>query len=117
MDLYIDPDTNDISLAGGRAVTVSANEEKVQRIRNRLMTVKGEWFTDLDYGLDYENVIWNKQASMGVKAAHIQATILAAADPGDKITAFDMQFDGVTRTLSVQATVQFGNGEQATITI
>lgn len=117
-DMFLDPDTNDLSLAGGRPVTVATNGDlKAQRIRNRLMTVKGEWFMDTEYGLDYRGVIWVKAVPMAVKGAHIRNEILKAADVGDQITEFSMTLDNETRQLSVTATVASPTGTTTTVSI
>ena len=109
-DLRIDPNTDDIVMTQGRPETVTDKEAKAQRIRSRLLTVRGEWFLDTTFGLDYLNVVYNKKVPRPVLAAHIKTEILRAADPGDLITQFSMDFDGVTRNLDVKATLKSPDG-------
>lgn len=117
-DLKIDPATDDITITQGAPETVTGRDtvSKAQRIRARLLTVRGEWLTDVNFGLDYYGVIWVKGTSQAVLTAHVQREIMQEADPGDKITRFDLDYDGTTRTLSVEATLTAADGSETTIT-
>lgn len=119
MDLYVDPGTNDLVIAGGRPVMLTtAASLKAQRIRNRLLTVRGSWFDDINYGLDFHGVVWVKSTPRPVLYAHIQNEILKAADTGDRITKFEAEFDGITRKLSVLVeVVPFGGAVGETISV
>lgn len=114
-DLSLDPDTNDISVVQGRPVTISGRDAKAQRIRSRLMTVRGEWFLSTGFGLDYLGVIFVKATTPAVLAAHVKREILREADPGDLITQFDMQYDGLTRTMDVTAVLESPDGSTITV--
>ena len=118
MDLKIDPATNDISLTQGLVDTVTAaNLSKAQRIRSRLMTIRGEWFLDTTFGLDYYGVVWVKGTPREVLAAHVKREILREADAGDKITSFEMDYVGSTRTLTVTAKLQNADGTSTSVSI
>lgn len=116
IDLELDVDNDDLKYDKGRLATVVGSALKLQRIRNRVLAVKGEWFLDLDYGLDYRGKVWNKQTPRAVLGAHIRQTILAAADPGDEVSEFEFTYDGATRTLDVKATVTSA-GEELVLVI
>ena len=116
-DLKIDPLTNDIVMEGGRPVVVSDSDAKAQRIRSRLLTVRGEWFLDTTFGLDYYGVVWVKKTPRPVLAAHIKREILRGADQGDRITSFEMDYVGATRTLSVAAQLEGLDGTTITVGI
>lgn len=100
-DFKINPTTDDFVITQGRPEMVADVDAKAQRIRSRLLTVRGEWFLDTTFGLDYYGVIWVKSTPRSVLAAHVKREILRGADRGDKITEFDMDYTGATRTLSV----------------
>lgn len=117
MDLMISQGSNDWVLHQGRLKTVSGAEEKAQRIRSRLLTVRGSWFLDVRFGLDYFGVLWKKGVPLPVQAAHIKEEILKSCGPGDKISKFEFQFDGKTRKLSVQATVEQKDGTAIGVSI
>lgn len=116
MDILFDPAEGEFSLVNGRAVALTGAEAKAQRIRNRLLTVRGAWFMDLNYGLDYRNIIWPKEVSFAIKAAHVKEVILqACVEPGatsteDTITEFNMNFDGREREMSLAVTLQTAEG-------
>lgn len=102
-DLKIDVITDDLTLDKGLVEVVTGSDEKAQRVRSRLLTVRGEWFLDITFGLDYFGVIWNKGTTPAVLAGHIQREILLGADVGDKIIDYTQEFDNLTRKLSVTA--------------
>ena len=79
------------------------------------MTVQGEWFLDTTFGLDYFGVIWVKATPSAVLAAHVKETILKSADPGDLITEFEMDYDGLTRNLTVTAVLTSSDGTTITV--
>ena len=117
-DLKIDPQTNDISLTQGLVDSISsASDEKAQRIRERLLTVRGEWFLDVTFGLDYYGVVWVKGTPPAVLIAHVQREILAEADQGDKFTKFELTYDSITRTLSIDAVLESLDGTTTTVSI
>ncbi len=116
-DLKIDPLTNDIVMTQGVPETVSDSEAKAQRIRTRLLTVRGEWFLDTTFGLDYYGVVWVKSTPRAVLSAHIKREILKSADAGDRITEFSSSFDGTTRALSVTAKLVGADGTTTTVSI
>ena len=118
-DLRIDPTTEDISLTQGLVDTVTGkdSESKAQRIRARLLTVRGEWLTDVDFGLDYFGVIWVKTTPRPVLVAHVQREILQEADPGEEIRNFELTYDGVTRTLSIAADLVAADGAVTAVSL
>lgn len=116
-DLKIDPLTNDTALVKGLVETVTGRDEKAQRIRSRLLTVRGEWFLDITFGLDYFGVVWVKSTPPAVLAAHIQREILRGADTGDKITDYTQELNSATRKLTVTAKLVSPNGDTTTVSI
>ncbi len=109
-DLKLDPLTDDITITQGEVETITGGEAKAQRIRSRLLTVRGEWFLDTTFGLDYHGVVWVKATPRDVLAAHVKREILRGADVGDKITEFEMEYNNTTRNLSVVAKLQNEDG-------
>lgn len=116
-DMAVDPLTNDLQLAGGKPVVLTGAQLKGQRIRNRLLTVRGEWFLDKEYGLDYRGVVWVKSTPRSQLAAHVKGEITKASDPGDRITAFETTYDGVTRAFGIEATVQQQDGVTVSVSV
>ena len=116
-DLRLVSTTNDMVITQGRPEMVSGADEKAQRIRSRLLTVRGEWFLDTNFGLDYLGVVWVKKTTRAVLEAHIKREILLEADTDDTITQFVMLYDGSTRSLSVTALLQSPDGSTTTVEI
>ena len=87
MDLKIDKNTNDLVVSSGDFVTTRGLEEAAQRIRDRLLTFKGEHYLNLSYGVDYIGKILVKNPRTSVIAAHIRSEILKSVT--GKITSFE----------------------------
>ena len=107
---------NDLSIVQGQAETVSGQNAKAQRINARLSTIKGERFDDIEFGLDYRNIVWNKSVSREVLAAHVQQEILKEADAGDEITFFEMLYNSTTRDMIITVTLTAQDGTETSIT-
>lgn len=76
MDLKLAKLTNDLSIVDGSLETIKGVDEAGQRIRDRLLTFRGEWFLNLAYGVDYIGKIMVKNARTGIVAAHFRSEIL-----------------------------------------
>lgn len=87
MDLKVDKDTNDLVMSSGDFVTTTGLEEAAQRIRDRLLTFRGEYYLNLSYGVDYIGKILIKNPKTSVIAAHIRSEILKSVT--GKITSFE----------------------------
>ncbi len=112
-----DPATNDLDFQGGLLVEVAnAAEERGQMIRERLLTVQGEWFLNTAVGLDYPGVIWKKQTPIAVRDAHIKRQILRSAGPGAEMRSYKATLSS-DRVLSLVADVLLTSGEVTTVTL
>lgn len=72
MPIDIKTENGDIIFQNGKMQLVNEREEILQSIQNRLKTRKGEYFLDVNYGLDYENIF-----SMNEKFIEIERQELA----------------------------------------
>lgn len=86
MDLKLERLTNDIAITSGDIVTIKGLDEAGQRIRDRLLTFKNEWFLDLSYGIDYIGKIMIKNPRTSIISAHIRSEMLKSVS--GKITSF-----------------------------
>ena len=95
----------------------SGPEAVVQGIKLRLERIKGEWFRDLDNGID-----WLEDEELGIAgilgskfdASEIRAKLYPAAALAPGVTSvarFDVTFDGATRVMSVDFEVRTVSGE------
>ena len=86
MDLKLEKLTNDIELSSGDIVTIKGLDEAAQRIKDRLLSFRGEWFLNLSFGVDYIGKIMVKNPRNSVISAHIRSEILKSVS--GKITSF-----------------------------
>jgi len=114
IDIYINPDTNDLELdengdlrlVGGDQYVAelgqtSSNAELVaQRIRWRLLTIKGEWFLDTTIGPDWNGVILVRNYDLGAVRAEILAA-LYSVDGVANVEELNLSVDSMTRELAV----------------
>lgn len=101
---------HDMTFGRGKVNYAATAEAAAQRLRCRLLTIRGEWFLDLDAGVPW----WQPESSdvqpiMGgarnlpYAEAVIKAAILET-DGVATIEAFSMSFNGTTRKLTVTCT-------------
>ena len=104
----------DLVFNGASLVTIDDRAtETGQRIVSRVKTVKGEWFLDTEFGLDYRNAVWNKQTPAQARDAHIQRQALLSSGRGSKILRYSTTFQSAERTLQVFMDVQDLDGNIA----
>ncbi len=97
----------DLNFTNGSLVVIDDRAtETGQRMVSRLKTVKGEWFLNILFGLDYRNVIWPKQVSTQARDAHIQTQALLSAGKAAKILKYKTTEDTANRSLSVEMDIQ-----------
>lgn len=66
MDILLDEDTHDaIFVNGSTPITQDLLESLKQRLKIKLLTFKGEWFLDTNYGTPYFQQIFGKNRSKG----------------------------------------------------
>lgn len=99
---------DDLILQGGDLALVEEPDASGQRIHDRLMTFRGEWFLDLGYGTPYYNNILVKAPRIEVISAILKAEILKSAD--GEFTSFTADIDSRTRRLTVAATLKTPDG-------
>jgi len=80
-----------------------------QAILTRLKLWQGEWFVDVTDGTPYLQQILGERRTDKNPDAAIQQRILGTPNV-TSITSYSSNFDGATRTLSVEATVQTAFG-------
>lgn len=106
MDLKIDKITNDLVVESGDMVTTVGLSEAAQRIRDRLLTFRGEYYLNLRYGVDYFGKILIKNPRTSIIAAHIRSEILKSVD--GEITAFQAEIKNRELIASYSVTINDG---------
>jgi hypothetical protein len=83
----------DLQLSSGiQAVT--------QEMRLRMGAFRGDWFLDLDYGIPYFQELLGQKFDVS-RARNAFRSALAASDNIVQVNKLNVEFDGVTRSLSV----------------
>lgn len=96
--------SNDFTLGHGTADYLRDTPECVaQAVATRLRLLSGEWFLDLIEGTPYVQGVFGKH-TQGSYDLVIQERILGT-EGVTEITAYESLFDGDTRKLTVQATI------------
>ena len=99
---------DDLVIQNGDLASVDEPDASGQRIEDRLLTFRGEWFLDLNYGTPYyDNIVVKGPRIHGVSAI-IKAEILKSAD--GEFTEFEAAIDSRTRRLTVEATIKTTEG-------
>lgn len=99
----------DMTFGQGRANLADGPESVAQRVHQRLLLLKGEWFLDTDDGVPYLQEIMVKPANMPRVEYTIKRRILGTEGVSE-IREFNMSLNRDTRKLQVEATVatEFG---------
>ncbi len=109
IDLYLDPDTNDLVYADGIFQAVSDYKELLrQRLYMQLNTFMGEWFINTDFGMPYRESILIKNITQAEVDA-IFITKINEEDLVDEIVSYEGSLDKSTRKYSASFTVKVTN--------
>lgn len=103
IDIKLD-DSHDIVFDQYDLALVTGQEALRQRIKQRLLLFRGEWFLDIDAGVPYFEDVFIKQPRRNILESAFKREILA--DPEvTRLSAFDLGFVD-ERTLTLNFTVQ-----------
>ncbi len=92
---------NDLLLVDGSIATVRNGAEVLQHVRTRLLFYQEEWFLDSSAGFPWFQEVFKRPARPGNVEALVKRSILET--PGvDEILTFSLNFDRVTRNVSIQ---------------
>lgn len=115
--LKLDPVTHDLIIENFQYKEISTKtEDLTQRIKIKLLTFKGEWFLDEDYGIPYFQDIFVK----GITKEGVDDIFrVAISNEPDVValTEYSSEFDNSTRIYTLTATVRTTEGEVATLSI
>lgn len=103
----------DLVIGNGNFTMIEDDEELVQSVRMNLEAAQGEWFLDLNYGMDrepFETKPFNEEA--------VQLAIIEAATTDERIQAVDqleLVPDFKNRRLTVSMKLLKANGEEVVL--
>jgi hypothetical protein len=116
--LKLDPTTHDIQITDGRAALVTGSEEVVQRIKTRVLLVKGEAIPDASEGVDYFGRVFggNGARRKAVADAELKRVLVGTAGVR-RLTAWSSTLNRATRALTISARVEYDDGTTGTLSI
>lgn len=109
-DLALGAD-GDLDLADGRDLQLLADDEAIaQHVRLRLRQVKGEWFLDLDAGLDWFGLVLGKGHSDDEIEAEVRRVLVAT--PGVvQVYSVEIEREASLRRASIAVQALTDSGE------
>ncbi len=112
IDVLLDGD-EDLDFGDGSDLQLSTGiPAVVQALRERLKTFAGEWFLDLDHGVDYYGALLGQKFDPVVAQGAFRPVILATPNVVE-LLALNVAFDVTTRTLSIEFSVRTAFGDTA----
>lgn len=112
MILALDPSTHDLQFVSGQLVLLDPNsyEARAQKLKTRILFVRGEWFLDPSKGIAYFEDVFIKNPDLAVVKSHYVNTILDT--PGvTGIKSLDAVFNRAERTYYLDFVALFGQDE------
>ena len=110
-NLYLDAGTNDLVVYEGQLVmTANKEEELSQKIQNRLLWYRGEWYLNIDGGFPwFENVSVKNPDIRNIRA--LLAKFILSVAGVEKIISLDLDYQSSARELKVDFVVLSGDTE------
>lgn len=98
----------DIDLSTHTAVLSTGGEELAYRMRNRVFSVRGEWFADARVGIPWFDIVFLKNPNVGLIESVFDQALRAL--PGLATLAVVATFDKAARNLDIafEATADLG---------
>ncbi len=106
-DLELDPLTHDLMLVDGAAQLVASVEQK---IKIRLLFIRGEWFLDTEVGIPYLDQVFVKQPNLDLLRALYRTEIIETLGVL-AVREMRVTFIAGTRRLSISFTADSDVGE------
>lgn len=103
-DLLLDRDTHDLVIVNGDLVLVDGIDLIRQRLKQRLLTVKGEWFLDVTIGLPY----FAELSQKGITQSRVRSLFIAQIEGTEgvnRVTRLSLDFNSRTREIMLDFTV------------
>ena len=109
MDLKLDPTTHDLVIENYDLVLVDGIDLVRQAIKQRLLLVLEEWFLDETVGVPWYQYIFQKGADIN-RVKSILINTINRTEGVIKITSFELDYNSVNRSLSVNFTAETNEG-------
>lgn len=100
IDLALDPSTGDLQLFDFDLGLVEAVDQIAQNLAIRLRFIRGEWYLNILAGLPYYQYFFIKEPNQ-IQVETFLTDEIASTNGVNEITSFSSNFDGISRTFSV----------------
>lgn len=113
IDFLLSNEDEDLDIGEGSDLQLSTGIQAVlQALRERLKTFAGEWFLNLDHGVDYYGALLGQKFDPVVAQGAFRPVILEVPNVVE-LLSLNVAFDTPTRTLSVEFSVRTAFGDTA----
>ena len=102
-----------VSVENGRLVIISNLDALTQYIKQRLLVFKGEYFLDINRGVDYENILGSKNQPDDSEFIDV----INDTGYGVNVVEFEQTINTTTRQLSVTFTAESDYGTLSDISV
>jgi hypothetical protein len=110
LDVYIDPDTNDIVINESQDVTlIDGEDELAQYASTLLQTRRGTVLLDDDWGIPYRDVIFVRNPNISRIGSTLRSKLLGLSQV-IAVPKLEMRLDVVTRELTVDFEIETTEG-------
>lgn len=110
MDIKLDPTTHDISASGFDFTTTTDDVDAlIQRLKIRLMSFKGDWFLNTDFGVPYFQEIFVSRNPKD-DADTIFKLQITSMDGVSSLMSYSSTFNNSTREFNLDFKVKLDNG-------
>lgn len=106
-------DTGDVAIVNDKIPLVSGQSLLQQKVKNVLSTNKGEWFLDLNEGVDFDNLL-GKGITEDLVRYEIEQGLLQV-DRTFTITEFTCEINNKARKVRAFFKAQTSNGEEVEV--
>lgn len=106
-DLQLDPLTHDLVFVDGALQLVA---DPVQKVKIRLLFIRGEWFLDIEEGVPYFEEIFVKAPNLDRLRA-LYRTVIGDTLGIEDVREIDLAFDAGSRRLTLTWTAGTAAGE------
>lgn len=109
MSIFRQTGDGDFDLTSGNLVLVDGAEELAYKMRNRVHSVRGEWWGDATVGIPWFELVFIGNPSPGLIRSVFEEALSAL--PGANEVEVEAVIDSATRELSLTFTSKYDSGE------
>jgi len=109
MDLLLDRQTHDLVVSPFDLELVDGIDLIRQRLKQRLLTIRGEWFLNQDIGLPWFSEL-NAKGTPESRVRSLLIENIVETEGVESLESFELDYNSATRTLLVEFEVKAAEG-------